>query len=103
MGLFGMFSQKDTANKIKNYLEKGAIILDVRTLAEWNKGHSESAKHIVLTVIPLNLDEIKSWGKPVIAVCKSGARSAQATQFLNENGLDALNGGPWKNVDQYLE
>lgn len=102
MGLFGLFSKKDTANEIKEYLEKGAVVLDVRTLEEWNDGHSESAKHIVLATVPLNLEEIKSWNKPVIAVCKSGGRSHQAMQFLNQNGLDAINGGPWQNVDQYL-
>lgn len=98
-----MFSKKDATNEIKEYLEKGAVILDVRTLEEWNEGHSDGAKHIVLTTIPLNVDEIKSWNKPVIAVCKSGGRSGQATQFLTNHGLDVINGGPWQNVDQYLD
>jgi len=89
--------------EIKEYLEKEAVILDVRTLEEWDEGHTESAKHIVLTVIPLEIEQIKSWGKPVIAVCRSGARSGQAAQFLNQNGVDAINGGPWQNVDQYLK
>jgi len=102
MGLFGLFSQKDTTNEIKEYLENDAIILDVRTQMEWDEGHSEHAKHIVLNLIPLKIDEIKSWNKPIIAVCKSGGRSGQATQFLKQNGLDVINGGPWQNVDQYL-
>lgn len=102
MGLFGMFSKKEATNEIKEYLDRGAIILDVRTKMEWDEGHSEGAKHIVLATVPLNLEEIKSWNKPVIAVCKSGGRSHQATQFLNQNGLDAINGGPWQNVDQFL-
>ncbi len=103
MGLFGLFSQKDAGNEIKEYLNNGAVILDVRTLPEWNEGHSEGAKHIVLTTVPLNIDEIKSWNKPIIAVCKSGGRSAQATQFLKQNGVDVINGGPWQNVDKFLE
>ena len=41
--------------------------------------------------------------KPVIAVCKSGGRSGQATQFLLNNGLDVINGGPWQNVDQHIK
>ncbi|MFC4267400.1 rhodanese-like domain-containing protein [Polaribacter marinivivus] len=103
MGLFGLFSQKDTTNEIKEYLDKDAIILDVRTQMEWDEGHSEPAKHIVLNLIPLKIDEIKSWNKPIIAVCKSGGRSGQATQFLKQNGVDVINGGPWQNVDQYLD
>jgi rhodanese-related sulfurtransferase len=95
--------EKKMSAEIKEYLEKEAVVLDVRTLEEWDEGHTESAKHIVLTVIPLEIEQIKSWGKPVIAVCRSGARSGQAAQFLNQNGIDAINGGPWQNVDQYLK
>lgn len=91
------------SNEIQEYLEKGAIILDVRTLPEWNDGHTDGAKHIVLNTIPENIEEIKSWNKPVIAVCKSGGRSGQATDFLAQHGIDIINGGPWQNVDQYVE
>lgn len=101
MGIFGMFSQKDKLEKIKEYLENDAIILDVRTQMEWDEGHIEGSKHIVLTVVPLQVEEIKSWNKPIIAVCKSGGRSEQATQFLSQHGLDVINGGPWQNVNQY--
>ena len=85
--------ERDTSEKI-----------ETPTIKEWLTfdGPAEKAKHIVLATVPLNLDEIKSWGKPVIAVCKSGGRSHQATQFLKQNGLDVINGGPWQNVDQYL-
>lgn len=89
-------------NEVQEYLKNGAIILDVRTKPEWDEGHSDGAIHIVLTTIPLNIEEIKSWNKPVIAVCKSGGRSGQAAQFLSQHGLDIINGGPWQNVDKFL-
>ncbi len=88
--------------EIKNYLKKGAVILDVRTVEEWNEGHSERAKLITLATIPARVDEIKAWNKSVIAVCRSGGRSEQARQFLSNHGIDVINGGPWQNVDQYL-
>lgn len=103
MGLFDMFKRKDMSAEIKEYLAKDAVILDVRTLAEWNEGHIENAKHIVLNLIPLELEQIKAWKKPVIAVCRSGARSGQATQFLTQNGVDVINGGPWQNVAKHLD
>lgn len=102
MGIFDMFKRKDMSIEIKEYLNNGAIVLDVRTQGEWDAGHSVGAKHIVLNLIPLQLDTIKSWNKPVIAVCLSGGRSGQAVQFLKNNGIDAVNGGPWQNVDQFL-
>ncbi len=88
--------------EIKNYLKKGAVILDVRTVEEWNEGHSEGAKLITLATIPSRVDEIKAWKKPIIAVCRSGGRSEQACQFLSNHGIDVINGGSWQNVDQYL-
>jgi len=39
--------------------------------------------------------------KSVIAVCRSGARSGQATSYLNQQGIDIINGGPWQNVAQF--
>ena len=88
--------------EIKEYLAKGAIVLDVRTKEEWDEGHTEGAEHIVLTVIPSEIERIKSWGKPIIAVCRSGGRSGQATQFLANQGIDIINGGPWGNVDKHV-
>ncbi|WP_339662966.1 rhodanese-like domain-containing protein [uncultured Polaribacter sp.] len=90
------------SSEIKEYLNKGAVILDVRTLDEWNEGHTKGAKHVVLTVIPLEIEKIKAWKKPIIAVCRSGGRSGQATQFLKQHGVDVINGGPWQNVDQHV-
>jgi rhodanese-related sulfurtransferase len=102
MSLYGTFSEKEATLEIKDYLNKGAIILDVRTQEEWDEGHVGGSKHIVLNTIPAEIEEIKSWEKPVIAVCRSGARSGQATNFLNQNGVDTINGGPWQNVDQHV-
>lgn len=102
MGLFGMFTQKDSDKNIKDYIRKGAIVLDVRTDEEWNEEHLEGAKHVVLNSIPEAIDELKSLNKPFIAVCKSGGRSEQATQFLSSQGIDIINGGPWQNVAQLI-
>ena len=103
MGLFGIFSKKDKSEEIKTYLEKGAIVLDVRTQAEWDEGHVEGSKHIVLTLIPAKVEEVKALDKPIIAVCRSGGRSEQATNFLAQHGIDVINGGPWQNVAQHIE
>ena len=65
MGFFDMFKRKDMSAQIKEYLEKNAVILDVRTQEEWNEGHIDGAKHIVLNLVPVKIDEIKSWKKPM--------------------------------------
>lgn len=103
MQLFNFLrKKKDMVNEIQEYLNKGAMVLDVRTVEEWNEGHCVGATLVTLQTVPVRVDEIKSWNKPIIAVCRSGARSGQATQFLKSHGLDVINGGPWQNVAQYL-
>lgn len=98
MGLFGFFGGGNSTDQIKEYLDKGAVVVDVRTQAEWNEGHVDGSKHIVLTVIPLKIDEIKAFNKPVILVCRSGGRAGQAKQVLERAGIDVINGGAWQNV-----
>ncbi|NRD19404.1 rhodanese-like domain-containing protein [Winogradskyella eckloniae] len=92
MGLFTALFGKST-NKIEEYIEKGAVILDVRTLSEYKGNHIKNAIHIPLQELNSRLNEIKNLNKPVIAHCASGMRSANATSFLKSNGVDAINGG----------
>ncbi|MFC2110356.1 rhodanese-like domain-containing protein [Bacteroidota bacterium] len=87
--------------KIQEYLKNGAVVLDVRTDAEYQEGHVTGSQHIELNTIPGNIEKVKAYNKQVIAVCRSGARSGQATAFLKQHGIDIINGGPWGNVDQY--
>ena len=88
--------------KIQEYLKNGAVVLDVRTDAEYAEGHVDGSEHIVLDRIPGNIATIKDFGKQVIAVCRSGARSERAKDLLLDNDIDAINGGPWQNVESYL-
>ena len=89
--------------KIQEYLKGGAVILDVRTNEEFEAGHAQGSEHIVLQTLPGKVAEVKGYEKQVIAVCRSGQRSQQATDFLKQHGVDVINGGPWENVAQYLD
>ncbi len=76
-------------------LTGGAVIVDVRTKAEYDSGHINGSKNIPLDSINNRLAEIKKYKKPVITVCRSGSRSAMAKAMLQRNGLQAYNGGSW--------
>jgi len=99
MGFFDFFSGAGSNNnEIQEYKDKGAIVLDVRTKAEWDEGHVEGSVWIELGLIPLKLDEIDAYNKPVIVVCRSGGRAGQAIQHLSKRGIAAINGGAWQNL-----
>lgn len=98
MGFLNLFKKKNNMDKIQEYLAKGAVVIDVRTVAEYEDGHAPNSLNIVLDTIPERVEEIRALGDSIIAVCRSGARSGNATQFLNDNGIDVINGGPWQNL-----
>jgi phage shock protein E len=87
------------SSEIEVYLEKGAMVLDVRTAGEFQGGHVKGAKNIPLQSVESNLSAIKKWNKPVIVCCASGMRSGQAHRFLKSNGVDCINGGGWTKVN----
>lgn len=79
-----------------------AVIIDVRSPAEFKQGHVRGAVNIPLEKIPHNLKKIKKYGRPVITCCASGRRSGMAASLLKENGISAWNGGPWQRVQRQM-
>ena len=75
--------------------ENGAIIIDVRTPQEFDQGHIQGSKNIPLDKIQREVKAIKNMNKPIITVCKSGARSGMAKSILKSAGVEVYNGGPW--------
>lgn len=81
------------------YLDRGAIVLDVRTTGEYNGGHVEGSKNISLQSLASNTASVVNWNKPVIVCCASGMRSGQAQRLLKSKGVDCINGGSWGKVN----
>ena len=102
MGFLDFLGFGTKTNAIQEYVQKGAVILDVRTPAEFRAGHIKGSKNIALQVLNGQVETIKKWNKPVIACCKSGMRSAQATSILKQNGIDCINGGGWNSLENKL-
>ena len=63
------------------------VIIDVREDWEYNDGHIPGATLVPLGQIPDRLAEIPQ-DKTVVAVCRSGNRSSQATDFLRQQGFE---------------
>ncbi|MDD3722308.1 MAG: rhodanese-like domain-containing protein [Lutibacter sp.] len=103
MSFFGLFGGGNVGAAIEEYLKEGAVVIDVRTVEEFREGHVKGSKNMVLNAIPSKVVEIKKTNRKVIAVCRSGARSGQATSFLKRQGIDAINGGPWQNVAKFVK
>ena len=66
---------------------KEAILIDVRTPAEYREGHIPGVVNIPLAEIEKRLGEIPK-DKKVVLICRTGNRSAQGTKFLRSKGFD---------------
>lgn len=66
---------------------KNLTLIDVREVSEYSGelGHAPGSKLIVLSTIPQNLKSIPT-DKPIVFICRSGGRSAQAASFAKDNG-----------------
>ncbi len=67
-----------------------AHILDVREADEVAQAHLDGSQHIPLSELAQRLDEVPR-DRTVYVMCHVGGRSAQAAQYLEANGVDAVN------------
>lgn len=79
--LFAQFNSHDALSKDS--------IIDVRTTAEFQKGHIEGAISLPYTRMKDNLTAIPK-GKRLFVHCASGKRASLATSFLRAHGFDAV-------------
>ena len=78
------------------------IIIDVRTIEEWKKGHLDGAIHVEWQDI-LSISDTVAKDKKLYLYCRSGNRSGKATKMLNEIGYhQAINAGSIKKAKELL-
>jgi len=86
----------------KEMVKDGAVILDVRTPAEYNGGHIKGSINIPLQSLEKNLEKLKK-DKAIITCCASGMRSASAKSVLKSKGFeDVHNGGGWVSLQSKI-
>ena len=74
--------------------EPDVLYLDVRTPAEFASGHMPGAVNIPLADLHRAAAVIGEPSRPVIAYCRSGARSGSASSTLATQGFErVVNGG----------
>lgn len=85
-------STAPTETSIKNQVNNGAFVVDVRTPEEFAEGSFPGAVNIPLDEVEKRVDEFKG-KKSVVVFCRSGKRSAQAIEILDKNGVKPVTNG----------
>ena len=81
-----------TSKEVQEKLENGEKLnlIDVREFEEIQAGHIAGITHIPVGSIESRINEF-SKEKQYIIVCRSGARSGRATEYLESQGFDVTN------------
>jgi rhodanese-related sulfurtransferase len=76
------------------------LLVDVREADEWDAGRAPRAIHVPLAEVERRLGEIEraAAGRPIVFICRSGRRSAQAARIAAAGGLE-----PVSSVDGGME
>ena len=90
-----------TSVDFKTLVKEGAMIIDVRSPAEFNGGHIKGAVNIPLQAIQSSFNKIPK-NKVIITCCASGMRSGSAKSLLKAAGYNVHNGGGWMSLKSQL-
>lgn len=91
LGLVLFTKGRSTAGpQARKLVTAGASLLDVRTPAEFADGHLPGAINIPVQDLERRIGELESKERPIVVYCRSGNRSAQATQLLKGAGYTAV-------------
>ena len=69
----------------RNAVNQGAVIVDVRTPKEFQKGHVANALNIPIETLSKSLQQVPK-NRIIVVYCASGNRSGSATKLLTANG-----------------
>lgn len=94
MGFFSkLLGSKNEA--LPEALPENAVLIDVRSPAEYATGHIRGAVLLPLNTVALSIDRVvPEKAAPIVVYCQSGARSSSARQQLLDMGYsNVINGG----------
>lgn len=84
-------------------IDRGAVVLDVRTAEEYASGHIAGSVNISVGTLRQKYTELDT-GKTYITVCSHGLRSVKAAAILKERGFKQVyNGGAWSDLQEKIK
>ena len=86
-------------SKIRQALQEGAVIIDLRTAYEYDQGHIPRSLNIPIDRIRANIVRIRDLNRPVVLCCSNGNHCWEAAEILRDAGITRVhNGGNWQSL-----
>lgn len=104
LGFYKIFRSSRTDSTLNRALANHPILLDVRSITEFENAHIDEAINMPIDSIEfVTLDQFDST-RPIITYCSHGVRSTRAVGILKSIGLKHVyNGGAWEDLVKHLE
>lgn len=84
--------------RMPELLRRGAVVVDVRSPAEYAGGARPGSLNIPLSELQERCTALDK-ARPVVVCCASGTRSGLAARVLRAMGFkEVVNAGPWTNT-----
>ncbi|GAB4124921.1 MAG: hypothetical protein Fur0040_06950 [Sideroxydans sp.] len=99
----------DTAGAMQLINRQNALVLDVREQSEYDSGHVINSRLIPVGQLRQRVGELEKFReRPIVVLCRSGNRSANAAAFLKKEGFTKVHnlaGGiiAWQKANLPLE
>ena len=82
-------SQVSSADALR-IINKGAMIVDVRSVDAFGSGHIVNARNIGLEALESDRPPLKRKNKVLLTVCENGASSSRAANALRKAGFESV-------------
>jgi len=79
---------------LKQYIQQGVAVIDVRTTSEWKKTGVVQGSHLIMFYDEQGKYDLNAWlaevakvvrkDEPVVLICHSGGRSKQLAKYLTK-------------------
>ena len=79
-----------SVDELESALQAGAQLVDVREPDEYGAGHVPGAVLVPLATVADSLASFSA-DAPTYVICKTGARSYRACEFLADQGFEGIN------------
>ena len=84
---------------IREALQEGAVIIDLRTAYEYDQGHIPHSLNIPADRVKANIGRIRDLRKPVILCHGPGGQYWESADLLRNAGIPrVINGGDWQSL-----
>jgi len=89
--------------RIKEALRRRAVVIDIRTASEFDRGKVHDSINITIDRININLKRIVQMKAPIIVCSNSDSENDRVIDVLKANGVKEIyNGGSWTKLSRMM-